>query len=296
VLKQSAPAKINLGLHVLRKRADGYHDVATVLHRIGWADRLTAAPADALTMTCSDPALPTDVDNLCLQAAQRLQAAFDVAQGARLHLDKRVPYGAGLGSGSSDAATTLQLLDDLWGLDAAPEELHAIAAQIGADVPFFLDGPAALATGRGDELTPLQDAGGTPYAMPYALVVVVPDVHIATPEAYGLVTPRASGRPDPGGVVRSNELARWRAELVNDFEKPVVDAYPAVGLARDLLDEAGAGYVALSGSGSAVYGVFEQARAAQAAEEAARAAGHRAHLDLSPARRYSSSSSSPLTR
>jgi 4-diphosphocytidyl-2-C-methyl-D-erythritol kinase len=279
MLERAAPAKINLGLHVLRKRDDGYHAIETVMHRIGWADRITVAPADALTMTCSDPTLPTDADNLCLQAAQRLQAAFEVEQGARLHLDKHVPYGAGLGSGSSDAATTLQLLDALWELDAAPEALHAIAAQVGSDAPFFLDGSAALATGRGDELTPLRDAAGAPYAMPFALVVVVPDVHIATPEAYGLVRPRAGGRPDLAEVVRSNDLARWRAELANDFEAPIAEAYPAVGAVREVLDTAGAGYVALSGSGSAVYGVFEQARAARAAEEAAQAAGYRVHRD-----------------
>lgn len=278
MLERPAPAKINLGLHVLRQRDDGYHAIETVLHRIGWADRITVAPADTLTMTCSDPELPTDADNLCLQAAEQLQAAFDVARGARFHLDKHVPYGAGLGSGSSDAAITLQLLDELWALDAASEDLHAIASQIGSDVPFFLDGPSALATGRGDELTPLRDPSGAPYTMPFPLVVVVPDVHIATPKAYGMVTPEASGRPDLAAVVRSNDLTRWRAELVNDFEAPIVEAYPAVRLARDLLEEAGAGYVALSGSGSAVYGVFEHARAARAAEEAARAAGHRVYL------------------
>jgi 4-diphosphocytidyl-2-C-methyl-D-erythritol kinase len=279
MLERRAPAKINLGLHVLRKRADGYHDIETVLHRIGWADRITAAPAESLTMTCSDPTLPTDERNLCLQAAQRLQAAFDVSRGAQLHLDKRVPYGAGLGSGSSDAAATLKLLDALWALDAPPGTLHAIAARIGSDVPFFLDGATALATGRGDELTPLRDERETSYTLPFALVVIVPDVHIATPDAYRRVTPKSLGRPNMAAVVRTNDLARWQAELVNDFEAPVLEAYPAVRAAHDLLIEAGAGYVALSGSGSAVYGMFAHEAAARAAKEAAQTTGHRVYLE-----------------
>lgn len=279
MLERRAPAKINLGLHVLRKRADGYHDIETVLHRIGWADRITASPAESLTMTCSDPQLPTDEENLCLQAAQRLRAAFDVSHGAQLHLDKRVPYGAGLGSGSSDAAATLQLLDTLWGLDAPPETLHAIAARIGSDVPFFLDGATALATGRGDELTPLRDGEEAPYTLPFSLVVVVPSVHIATPDAYRRVTPKRHGRPNMAAVVRTNDLTRWQAELVNDFEAPILDAYPAVRAVRDLLVEGGAGYVALSGSGSAVYGMFAHKEMARAAKEAAQDANYRVYLE-----------------
>lgn len=280
MLERPAPAKINLGLHVLRKRADGYHDIETVLHRIGWADRIMAAPADALTMTCSDPALPTDEHNLCMQAAQRLREAFGVEQGAALHLDKRVPYGAGLGSGSSDAATTLRLLDALWALDAPSKVLHEMAAQMGADVPFFLGDTAALATERGDVLTPLHDASGAPYTLPFSLVVVVPDVHIATPEAYRRVEPNDTGRPDLAALVRSNDLARWRRALINDFESPIMQAYPAVRSTRDALVEAGADYAALSGSGSAVYGVFTEPSAARTAAEAARTAGWRVHVDI----------------
>lgn len=280
MLERRAPAKINLGLHVLRKRADGYHDVETVLHCIGWADRITAAPADRLAMTCSDPALPTDEGNLCLQAAARLQAAFGVERGARLHLDKRVPYGAGLGGGSSDAAATLVLLNELWALDAAPAELHRIAAAIGADVPFFLEASsAALATGRGDELTPLRDASGAPYRLPFALVVAVPDVHVATPEAYGMVTPDDADRPDLAALVPSSDPARWQEALVNDFEAPICAAYPAVQAAMAMLREHGAAYAALSGSGAAVYGAFERAETARAAAAAAQDAGLRVFTD-----------------
>jgi len=267
-LAQDAPAKMNLGLHVLRQRPDGYHDVETILHRIDWADTITARPADALSLTCSDPSLPTDADNLCLQAAQRLAAAFDVPTGAKLHLDKQVPYGTGLGSGSSDAAATLQLLTRLWGLDPSPETLQEIGRTIGADVPFFLqDAPAAFATGRGDTLSPLSK-DGAPYRLPFPLLVAVPPVRVSTPWAYDQVTPTEADRPDLRRLVLSNDLSRWEEALTNDFASPVTSAEPAVDAVRAALRETDAAYVSLSGSGSAVYGLFEKTGAARAAQEA----------------------------
>lgn len=276
-LHRPAPAKLNLGLHVLRRRADGFHDLETVFLRIPWADLLTAQPADALTFTCSDPALPTDERNLCVRAALRLQAHAGVGAGAALHLEKHVPYGAGLGGGSSDAAATLRLLADVWALDVPEADLHALAAALGSDVPFFLGPAAAYGTGRGEQLEPFLDPEtGEPYRLPFDLVVVVPPVHVATAAAYGMVRPDENNRPDLRAVVRSNDLARWRAELRNDFEAPVLAAFPAIAAVRAALLDAGAGYAALSGSGAAVFGVFEDPAAATAAVEAARLAGHQA--------------------
>jgi 4-diphosphocytidyl-2-C-methyl-D-erythritol kinase len=275
-----APAKVNLGLHVLRRRADGDHDIETVLLRIGWADHLTARSADTLSLTCSDPSLPTGEANLCMQAAQRLAEAFGVDAGAALHLEKRLPYGAGLGGGSSDAAATLRLLDTLWGLDASPAHLREIGAEIGADVPFFLheQTPAALATGRGTTLQPLRGTDGAPYRLPFALVVVDAGVPVSTAEAYRRVVPRAERRPDLAALVCSNDLARWRADLENDFASVVFDEHPQVEHARDRLVRAGAGYATLTGSGGAIVGVFEDPRAARAAAaaEVHRRSDHRA--------------------
>jgi len=269
-LVEQAPAKINLGLHVLRKRPDGDHEVETVLHRIDWADAITVRPADTLSMTCSDPALPTDADNLCLRAARQLQEAFDVDEGAEIHLDKHVPYGAGLGGGSSDAATTLRLLARLWDLDADREALHDLAAGLGADVPFFLqDAPAAYATGRGDRLAPLRD-GDARYRLPFPVVLAVPPVEIRTADAYATVTPDDADRPDLRDLVRASDCAAWRAHLVNDFEAPTASRHPAVATARNWLREAGAEYVSLTGSGGGVYGVFEEPAAARRTAEAGR--------------------------
>ena len=281
-LTQDAPAKINLGLHVLRQRPDGYHDVETILHRIDWADTITAAPADALSLTCSDPSLPTDRDNLCLQAAHRLAAACDVPTGAELHLEKQVPYGAGLGSGSSDAAATLRLLARLWDVDPTSETLQEIGRTIGADVPFFLqDAPAAYATGRGDTLSPLSKDGG-PYRLPFSLLVAVPLVEVATPWAYDQVTPAEANRPDLRRLVLSNDLSRWGQVLTNDFEAPVAAAEPAVDATRAALQETDAACVSLSGSGSAVYGLFEETAAARAALQSLNPLDLRTHLMPAP--------------
>ncbi len=258
-MKQLAPAKLNLGLHVLRKRPDGYHDLETVFLRLPWHDRLTVQPAATLSLTCSDPALPTDETNLCLRAARLLAETCGVHAGAALHLDKHLPYGAGLGGGSSDAATTLRLLAAFWQLPVTDAHLHALAARLGADVPFFLGPPAALGTGRGEVLTALD------YRLPYALVVVVPPVHVATALAYRLVRPDEQNRPRLDELVMSNDLDRWRRELVNDFETPVFGAFPVLQAVKAALLEAGAAYAALSGSGSALFGVFTDAGTAEAA-------------------------------
>ena len=283
-LTERAPAKINLGLHVLRKRPDGYHDVETVLHRIDWADTLTAQPADALSMTCSDPALPTDEANLCMQAARALADAVDGLAGAAIHLEKKVPYGAGLGGGSSDAAATLRLLSRLWELSPASDALHDIARRIGADVPFFLEeAPAAYATGRGDDLTPLRHAGRS-YQLPYPVLVVVPPVEVATPDAYARVTPDDTERPHLPSLLRTNDLSRWCTALRNDFEGPMAERYPEIREVKRWLRAEGADYVSLSGSGGAVYGVFSATDRAKAARARGADRPEQMHLTL-PERR-----------
>lgn len=289
----SAPAKLNFGLHVLRMRADGFRDIDTVFVRIPWCDVVSVESAEGLSMTCSDPSLPTDGRNLCLRAAQRLIVELGAESldapspgrfGARIHLDKRVPYGAGLGSGSSDAATTLRLLCRLWGVEPAPGVLHDIALGLGSDVPFFLYEPAARGAagvpaasgegivpvargaGRGEVLTPVEAPG----LRGLNLVVAVPPVHVATGPAYAMVEPRDDGRPDPAAIVASCDLPRWRRELVNDFQGPIARAYPAIGAAMRSLERSGAEYTSLSGSGSSVFGVFTNPDAADRAAQALR--------------------------
>ena len=270
-LRRAAPAKLNLGLHVLRRRPDGFHDLASVFVPIGWADTLSAARSAGFSMTCSDPALPTDDRNLVMQAARALWSRHG-GVAAAFHLDKRVPYGAGLGSGSSDAAAALRLYDALWSLGLPDATLAEIALGLGSDVPFFLLGAPALATGRGEVLAPIPDgepvpgeAGSAPWRCPFWLVVAVPPVHVPTGQAYALVTPDDRDRPDLVAALRSGDLGRWRAELTNDFQAPVEAVFPGIAEARRALLSAGAGYASLSGSGSAVFGAFTREADARAA-------------------------------
>lgn len=261
-----APAKVNLGLHVLRKRPDGFHDLATVFLPIGWADRLSAGPARRLTLSSNDPHLPTGASNLVVRAAMALRMWMgDSARGATLRLEKRVPYGAGLGGGSSDAAATLRLLAELWDVQIGEDALHELALGLGSDVPFFLDAVPAHGTGRGEHLAPLVDADGASYRCPFWLVVAVPDVHVSTADAFARVTPDDGDRPDLAAAVVSNDLDRWRAEVANDFQASVEAEAPAIVETREALLSEGAAHAVLSGTGSAVVGVFEtEARAAQA--------------------------------
>ena len=262
----SAAAKVNLGLHVLRRRPDGFHDLATAFLPVGWADRLSGRLGPEIALTTSDPGLSTDASNLVVRAALALrQWAGDPALGATLHLEKHVPYGAGLGGGSSDAAAALRLLADLWSLDVPEADLREIALGLGSDVPFFLEGVAAHGTGRGERLVPLLDDDGQPYRCPFWLVVAVPDVHVSTADAFALVTPDDRDRPDLAAAVTSDDLARWRAEVTNDFQAPVEAAHPEVRAAREALRDAGAAHAVLSGTGAAVVGVFEGEASAEEA-------------------------------
>lgn len=262
MLKAHACAKINLGLRVLRKRTDGYHDIDTILLRIGWFDTVVVTPAARLTFRTDAAGIPEGEDNLCYKAACELQRRFARASGAAISLNKSVPAGAGLGGGSADAAATLLLLNDLWDLQLPRSQLGEIGAAIGSDIPFFVTGRTVeRGTGRGDRLVPLHG-----YDFPFALVVVVPERRVSTAWAYKIVTPEERRQTrELEDIVRTNDLSIWRRELRNDFEAVVVQQFPEIGKIRERLYENGAAYASMSGSGSAVYGVFEDISGAEKA-------------------------------
>ncbi len=276
-----ACCKINLGLYILGRRPDGYHEIASILYPVPWCDELTFSPLDVRDsdtakhrFTCSDPLLPTDGSNLCVKARLAFEAAFGEVQPLHIHLEKRVPYGAGLGSGSSDAAAVLRYLAVAAGMDPRSHEVMRVAAGIGSDVPFFLlDGPA-IASGRGEELQPIEAAlNGT-------LVVAVPDVQISSADAYAGVAASRSysvAAPDLAEVLSSGDLAYWSGVLRNDFEPFVFATFPQIARLKATMEGAAAGagasYVSLSGSGSAVYGIYETADGAKRAAERAQTLG-----------------------
>jgi 4-diphosphocytidyl-2-C-methyl-D-erythritol kinase len=267
-------AKINLGLRVLGRRADGYHEIRTVFQTVTLHDTLTfeATPGGRLELACSDPGIPTDETNLVLRAASALRGRYGVAQGARVGLEKVIPAGGGLGGGSSDAAVTLAALASLWAVETGARELAEIGARLGADVPFFLTGGTAAGTGTGADIVPLADAPKM------HLCVVTPGVGVSTAEAYKALGARALTKADTAANLSvSRTEADFPASLCdvwsNDFEAVVVRLYPEVGRAREALRGAGAQRVMLSGSGSSVFGVFEDEAEAGRASSALRGAG-----------------------
>ncbi len=256
----SAAAKVNLTLEVLRRRPDGYHEIATVMQAVDLSDRLALEEADAIEVLTSAPGVPTDERNLAYRAAAALRDASGVSRGVRITLDKRIPVAAGLGGGSTDAAATLVGLNRLWGLRWPAARLEELAVGLGMDVPFFLHGGAALATGRGEHLARL---GSTSLG----LVLVNPKFAVSTAEMYGRVTPAlytdGDRARDAAKALRTHSPGRVAASLYNGLEPAARAAYPQIGQMHAALVAAGALGAVMSGSGPTVFGVarsWEQAR------------------------------------
>jgi 4-diphosphocytidyl-2-C-methyl-D-erythritol kinase len=251
-------AKINLSLRVLGKRPDGYHELRTIFQTITLADRLTFRALDSkrIELECDAPDVPGDETNLVVRAARLLSERFHVERGAAINLEKSIPAGGGLGGGSSNAAVALVGLARLWNIETGRDELSKLGASLGADVPFFFTGGPALGTGRGTEIAPLADASRA------SLIVITPRVRISTAEAYkALNAPALTKNFAPVNLLVSREESKFfdslHASLVNDFESAIFQQQPEIERARNALLDAGARAALLSGSGSSVFGVFE---------------------------------------
>ena len=246
-----ASAKVNLALEVLSKRPDGYHEISTVLQAVDLFDRLTVEDAPRLTFRVSGGGLLASDDNLVVRAARLLGDAAGVQRGAALHLEKRIPVAAGLGGGSSDAAAALWALNRLWGLRWGRARLGELAVKLGMDVPFFLGGGCAVATGRGERLHPVTVAGG------HAVVLVNPNFPRSTASVYARVP--ADWRAEPEGTGRVVAALRRRdrtglgAALVNNLEALVAPIAPAIAQMKAALMAAGALGAVMSGSGPSVF-------------------------------------------
>ncbi|MDT8342715.1 MAG: 4-(cytidine 5'-diphospho)-2-C-methyl-D-erythritol kinase, partial [Longimicrobiales bacterium] len=260
-VRVSAPAKVNLTLRVRGRRADGYHEVETLLQAISLRDRVTlevvAEPTFTLEVRGADVG-PVQ-DNLVTRAVASFREAVGALPPLRVFLEKRIPAGAGLGGGSSDAGATLRALNLLLGGPLSGPALTALGGALGADVAFFAGESAlALGEGRGERLTP------APPLPPRRLVLGLPDVHVSTPSAYRtLATARAAGHPVPPPLLRGRTPASWaeaEAWAVNDFEPEVPDAHPGVAQALAALRAEGVGPALLSGSGGAVFGLLPAGR------------------------------------
>ncbi len=242
--------KINLGLHVISKREDGYHSIETCFYPVPWTDILEVIPSKEFTFTSSGSVIPgKDEDNLCVKAYQLLQKQFNL-EPVKIHLHKVLPTGAGLGGGSSDGAFTLRLLNSVFDLKLSTIQLKEHAALLGSDCAFFVEDKPMLGSGRGEELTELQLS-----LKGYYLVLVKPDIHVSTAEAYAGVKPH---QPDQTiSEILTYPITEWKNFLANDFEKSVFKKYPSIEVIRKELYSHGAIYASMSGSGSSVYGIFQ---------------------------------------
>lgn len=246
---------------MLGKRTDGFHEIQTVLQTVSLHDDLHfEAIANEIELTCDDPEVPTDSDNLVIKAAHALRERFAVRSGASIHLEKRIPMKGGLGGGSSNAAVCLLGLTRLWQLHPERKDLVSIAASLGADVPFFLEGGRALATGIGTELSQLTDGAKE------RLLIVTPRATVSTSEAYkSLNAPALTTFASDSILAISRTQAifgdskQWTLcdHLENDFERVIFDMEPEVGRVKNALMQAGARCALLAGSGSSVFAVFE---------------------------------------
>ena len=247
-------AKINLGLRLLRKREDGYHDIATVFQQIDLHDRITfQRTRGPIRITSSHPGLPLTEENLIHRAFTLFQETLGIRGGLEAHVHKQIPVGAGLGGGSSNAAVTLTAANRLWGTKLRPDDLAKIAAQIGSDVPFFLRGGTALGQGRGEILAPLV------WLTDYWVVLVYSGIHVSTTWAY---------RQAKINLTKEEKFTKFRAifekkpvhalrkTLKNDLEGVVFRRHPVLRELKEKMYKRDAFYASMSGSGSSVYGLF----------------------------------------
>jgi len=244
-------AKINLGLNILRKRTDGFHDIASFFYPIGWQDVLEILPQSALHFEATGINIPPDgKENLCLRAYHLLREAFALPP-VYLHLHKHIPIGAGMGGGSADAVFVLTGLNKLFNLQLTVEQLLHYAMQLGSDCAFFVENKSQYAHGRGELLTPTApDLKGT------KIMVVYPNLHITTAEAYKGIVPKEPDIPLQESVLLPRQ--EWKHSIQNDFEHVLFAHYPALPAIKQTLYDLGAFYAAMTGSGSAIYGLFEQ--------------------------------------
>jgi 4-diphosphocytidyl-2-C-methyl-D-erythritol kinase len=246
-----APCKINLGLHVVSKRNDGYHDIETCFFGVPWADVLEVIPSKEFQFSATGISIPgSEEDNLCIKAYRLLQGSYALPP-VKIHLHKIIPMGAGLGGGSADGAHTLRLLNSIFELKLPTEQLREYASKLGSDCAFFVSDEPMLGTGRGEILTPLAiNLSG------YSLVLVKPNVHVSTKDAYAGLSPKKPSHSIEEILARP--ISDWQRMLVNDFEPTVFQKFPQIEGIKKRLLELGASYASMSGSGATVFALFEK--------------------------------------
>lgn len=245
--------KINLGLHILQKRKDGYHDIQTVFFPVPVYDilEIISFPGGKTQFYNTGIFTGSLENNLCLRAFQLIKKDFPELPGIKMHLHKVIPIGAGLGGGSADGAFTLSLLNKKYNLNISAKRINEYALQLGSDCPFFLSNKPSLATGRGEILEPIQlSLSG------YKMLLVNPNIHLNTKKIFEKVIP-AHPAKEIKDIIQQ-PLSTWKEELANDFEKVVFPEYPQIAQIKESLYQHGALYAAMTGTGSTVLGIFNR--------------------------------------
>ena len=264
-LKFKTPAKVNLGLHVHGKREDGFHELETIFQMVSLFDDVELELlSSGIKLECDMPGIPTDDTNLVCKAALLLRKSYQVeGKGVSIRLKKKIPFGAGLGGGSGNAAGVLMGLNRLWDLNIEREKLFTLAAELGSDVPFFLTSPCALGKGRGERLKVLEPCSK------FQVLLVFPGFPIATSWVYQNLRLKLTKRPNNISILRKNlslsNITSLGSQLYNDLESVVIQKFPEVKVVKNELWAWGALGVLLSGSGSTVFGIFDDPEKAQVA-------------------------------
>ncbi len=254
-LKLLSPAKINIGLRILRKRSDGFHDIETIFHEVKLFDEIEFEISDSVEFETDSEEIPKDAENLCLKALRIFYESFGIHSGVKIFLRKKIPVGAGLGGGSSNSATVLKGLNILFNVGADEDLLCELGSLVGSDVPFFIVGGTAYATGRGEIIEPIK------VELPFKIVIVYPNIKISTAWAYANVRLKDhTHKPSLKEIFLENlnHPEKLREMIENDFEDVVFDNYPKVGEVKKKLYEIGSDFALMSGSGSSVFAFFKE--------------------------------------
>ena len=256
-LKFKTPAKINLGLHIHKKRDDGFHELETLFQMVAWFDEVELEETQRnVELFCDTPGIPNDETNLVVKAARLLQNLFPgKCGGVKIKLKKNIPSGAGLGGGSGNAAGVLLALNVLWNLKIPRYDLISIASELGSDVPFFLMSPCAIGTGKGEVLQPVESP------ISFYILMIYPGFPISTPWVYGNLKLKLTKSENNISILKNyimrSEFAQLGAALYNDLEPVVFKRYPEILTMKNELLNSGAEGALLSGSGSTVFGIFD---------------------------------------
>lgn len=247
-----SPAKINLGLNIISKRGDGFHNLETIFYPINLNDKIRFEKSERTAFSTNNEQLKTEADsNLVLKALHLLEQLTGRKLSSKIFLEKLIPTGAGLGGGSSNAASTLLALNELFELNLSIDDLKPLALQLGSDVPFFLHRIPCFAEGRGEMIIPVS------LDIPYPILLVNPNIHISTAWAFNNIVPKITGVSLKIFTDEIIELKKLFRKLHNDFEEPVFKEHPKIQKIKTELIQHGAMYAQMSGSGSTVFGIFD---------------------------------------